>query len=145
MANGETGTTVIGSQAKSRGSNTIVIGNSSNIGYYVYGTPYAVVGGVDYRVGTIGLVSITNTVTLTAAANANKRNVISGSNSFTATAPSAVGFVNEIPIKISSAYTGVFYLATVSSQTIDGTASPQKFFAGESFTLFSDGTNWMVF
>lgn len=65
------------------------------------------------------------------------------SGSFSVTLPTAVGFTREYTIKNTG--TGVITLATTSSQTIDdqasGTITLNQY---DSYTLRSDGANWII-
>jgi hypothetical protein len=63
--------------------------------------------------------------------------------SFTVTLPSAVGCTGKIYV-VKNSGTGTISLATTSSQTIDGVTSKSMSVQYSTFTLMSNGSNWII-
>jgi hypothetical protein len=91
--------------------------------------------------GSTTIAEVSQTSSFTAAANGFY--AISGSSNVTATLPSAVGIAGQtIRIRCVPGYNGLCTIATVSSQTINGSTT-RIIYAGESPLLQSDGANWV--
>lgn len=92
-------------------------------------------------------ISITNSLSILKDTHAGMLLTISGNNTIVATLDTAVGFNSNIlsfyQFNIDSSFSGSFSIATTSSQTINGSISPQQFYPGEVFKLYSDGSNWI--
>ncbi|NBS91713.1 hypothetical protein EBS67_17250, partial [bacterium] len=68
-----------------------------------------------------------------------------GTTSYTVTLPTAVGITGRMyQIKKTSASSYTVTVATTSSQTIDGSASLVVTTQYQSYTLISDGSNWLI-
>lgn len=68
-----------------------------------------------------------------------------GTTSYTVTLPTAVGIAGRMyQIKKTSASSYTVTIATTSSQTIDGSASLVVTTQYQSYTLVSDGSNWLI-
>ena len=88
-----------------------------------------------------GIYSISANTTAGSGANVDYVYLVSGTT--TITLPTAVGNTNRYTIKRSG--TGVVSIATTSSQTIDGSASPITINVQYvSIDLISNGTNWEI-
>lgn len=64
-------------------------------------------------------------------------------NTFTLTLPTAVGKTGQVYV-IKNSGTGVVTIATTSSQTIDGLTSRVLAVQYESYTVMSNGANWII-
>lgn len=64
-------------------------------------------------------------------------------NTFTLTLPTAVGRTGQVYV-IKNSGTGVVTIATTSSQTIDGLTSRVLAVQYESYTVMSNGANWII-
>jgi len=90
---------------------------------------------------TRGIYSVSTNTAAGSGANVDYVYLVSGTT--TITLPTAVGNTNRYTIKSSG--TGVVSIATTSSQTIDGSASPITINVQYvSLDLISDGTNWNI-
>lgn len=68
-----------------------------------------------------------------------------GTTSYTVTLPTAVGIAGRMyQIKKTSASSYTVTIATTSSQTIDGSSSLVVTTQYQSYTLVSDGSNWLI-
>jgi len=65
------------------------------------------------------------------------------SGTFTVTLPTSVGITNKLYI-IKNSGAGVVSVATTSSQTIDGSATPRNLPQYGSLSIQSDGSNWII-
>jgi hypothetical protein len=99
----------------------------------------AVIAGLSAAGGfSRSIVSVTGAVTLGATANTDYIALIGAGG--TPTLPTAVGNTNKYTIKnVDSVDHNV---ATTSSQTIEGVASPYVLPAGATIDVISDNTNW---
>ncbi len=82
-------------------------------------------------------------VTTTATATISKQHLVSGTTSnYTVTLPAASGNTGKfISFRISTSATKLFTIDGNASETIDG-ALTRIMWAGESATLYCDGSNW---
>jgi len=88
-----------------------------------------------------GIYSVSTNTSAGSGANVDYVYLVSGTT--TITLPTAVGNTNQYTIKRVN--TGVVSIATTSSQTIDGSASPITITRQYvSLTLVSDGSNWNI-
>jgi hypothetical protein len=88
-----------------------------------------------------GIYSVSTNTTAGSGANVDYVYFVSGSS--TITLPTAVGNTNQYTIK--NVGTNTISIATTSSQTIDGSASPITINVQYvSLTIISDGTNWNI-
>jgi len=88
-----------------------------------------------------GIYSVSTNTTAGSGANVDYVYLVSGTT--TITLPTAVGNTNQYTIKRVN--TGVVSIATTSSQTIDGSASPITINVQYvSITVVSDGANWNI-
>lgn len=93
-------------------------------------------------------IAITSSLSIVKGTHAGAILTVSGSNTIVATLDTAVGFstlglASYYLFNVDSSFSGSFSIATTSSQTINGSASPQVFYPGEVFKLYSDGANWV--
>jgi len=112
----------------------------ANVGVYYYirytATGYSTVGGL-----TRSISSVSTATNAGAAANTDYVYFVSGTT--TLTLPTAVSNTNRYTIKNTGV--AIVSVATTSSQTIDGSASPiQLKVTNTSLDLISDGSNWRI-
>lgn len=104
---------------------------------------FATTAFVQQEIGTAPVVSVAVATTLSATAF-GKLHICTAVANYTIDLPTAVGNANKtIIFKGDAALTKNITLAGVSGQLIDGEAN-RSFSAGGSFTLLSDGANWVI-
>ena len=124
-------------------ANNIEIGAVlSNLGLRSAGQTYPIpTSGLSRLTGGFALGYVAKTSNYTASAS--NYVIDCTANTFTVTLPTAAGIQGQIYI-IKNSGTGVITIATTSSQTIDGTTTKVLNSQYQSYTVMSNGSNWII-